>query len=343
MSVNLKIVSIDLIDPNPFRLLAEYPYNQEKLDTLCRSIADVGLWEGIIARPKAGRYEASFGHHRLEAGRLSGLDKITLIVRDLTDTQMLQFMGRENLEEYNTNFLVMLETWEAAVVFNERPTMKGHSAQAIDIARLLGWTRGHSTRPTDQLNATASACNAAYALIAGGYLDREDLRGMSVRSAREIVERTQARIEQLDKIGKETRRPAKEIEAAKEQVGKGAQETARQQRAGQLAHKDLRGQVDVNAYQFAKQSEKIGPLLSVFAKGLADSLAKLLKDDIAAQKLTQIHEALGDVTLDEDKQIIARLDFELAGIGTRSHMWQRRLTLPSTKVVNLQVAATKGD
>ena len=27
---------------------------------------------------------------------------------------MLQFMGRENGEDYNADFLVMLETWEAA-------------------------------------------------------------------------------------------------------------------------------------------------------------------------------------------------------------------------------------
>ena len=37
-----------------------------------------------------------------------------MVVRDLDDKQMLQFMGRENGEDYNADFLVMLEIWEAA-------------------------------------------------------------------------------------------------------------------------------------------------------------------------------------------------------------------------------------
>jgi hypothetical protein len=36
---------------------------------------------------------------------------------------MLQFMGRENGEDYNAEFLVMLNTWEAAARFF--PRMRG--------------------------------------------------------------------------------------------------------------------------------------------------------------------------------------------------------------------------
>jgi hypothetical protein len=47
-------------------------------------------------------------------------------------------MGRENMEDYNADFLCMLETWEAAVKFRS-PTGE-RKAQPIEIARLLGWT-----------------------------------------------------------------------------------------------------------------------------------------------------------------------------------------------------------
>ena len=51
---------------------------------------------------------------------------------------MLQFMGRENLEDYNADFLTMLQTWDAAVGFSSsRDETRGHP---VDIANLLGWT-----------------------------------------------------------------------------------------------------------------------------------------------------------------------------------------------------------
>ncbi len=56
----------------------------------------------------------------------------------------------------------MLETWEAGVKF--LPSVEGNEAKAMEMARLLGWTRFRGQ--TDiQLNNTASACNAAHALI----------------------------------------------------------------------------------------------------------------------------------------------------------------------------------
>ena len=327
-------VPIDVIDANPFRLLAHYPYNEHKLETLQRSIADVGLWEGVIARLKENRYEIAFGHHRIEAARRSGLGKVMLIVRDLNDEQMLQFMGRENMEEYNSEFILMLETWEATHKFLSGNA--GRSPQAIEIASLLGWTQMQTVRDTAQLNDTARACNAAFALIKGGYLARDDLGGVSVRAGREIVERAQTRIEQLEELGKQGKRSAGEIEGAKQQVGKGAKETVRQHKEGQLSHNELRGQVDVNAYRHARRSKKTGPLLTVFARNLAGSLAKLLKDDTNAGKLAEIQKVVADITLDEDKQLLARIDFELNALVERSQMWQRRMVLPSSKIVSLQ-------
>lgn len=327
-------VPIDVIDANPFRLLAHYPYNEHKLEILQRSIADVGLWEGVIARFKENRYEIAFGHHRIEAARRSGLANVVLIVRDLNDEQMLQFMGRENMEEYNADFILMLETWEAGSVFC--PYVDGQSRQPIDVAKLLGWTTVHSKRGSVLMNNTARACNAAYSLIAGGYLSRDDLAGIPISIGFQIVERAQARMEQLEALGKQGKRSTGEIEGAKQQVGKGAKETVRQYKDGQLSQNELRGQVDVNAYRHARKSKKVGPLLTVFAKNLADSLAKLLKDDTNASKLAEIQKVVADITLDEDKQLLARIDFELGSLVERSQMWQRRIVPLSSKVVSLQ-------
>jgi hypothetical protein len=52
---------------------------------------------------------------------------------------MIQFMGRENMADYNADFLTMLETWDAAVQHLE--LRDGQADQPIVIASLLGWTQ----------------------------------------------------------------------------------------------------------------------------------------------------------------------------------------------------------
>ena len=51
---------------------------------------------------------------------------------------MLQFMGRENMADYNADFITMLQTWDAAVTFS--PLRNGEDGYPVDIAILLGWT-----------------------------------------------------------------------------------------------------------------------------------------------------------------------------------------------------------
>jgi hypothetical protein len=53
---------------------------------------------------------------------------------------MIGFMGRENLEDYNADFLVMLETWESARAYLSAFARK--TPQSVEVAHLLGWTRG---------------------------------------------------------------------------------------------------------------------------------------------------------------------------------------------------------
>lgn len=59
-------------------------------------------------------------------------------------------MGRENMEDYNSDFLTMLETWEAAAE-HLFPSMDGNTTQPIAIAKLLGWAQNDSRfSPADQ-------------------------------------------------------------------------------------------------------------------------------------------------------------------------------------------------
>jgi hypothetical protein len=52
-------------------------------------------------------------------------------------------MGREDMEDYNSDFLTMLETWEAAAG-RLWPSREGQEAQYLEIAKLLGWVQADS-------------------------------------------------------------------------------------------------------------------------------------------------------------------------------------------------------
>jgi ParB/RepB/Spo0J family partition protein len=321
-------VEISAIDANPYRLLKDYPFVENKIEALKRSFADVGMWPGVVARRAGNRFQIAFGHHRIEAARQNKFKRVTLIVQELDDEKMLQFMGRENMEDYNADFLCMLETWEAGIKFRLHEDKK---SKPIDIAKLLGWTM---ITDTLRINNTAAACNAAHCLISGGYLSREDLRNISVRAAREIVERAQSRMEQLEAIGRRTERPAAEVERAKKHVARGAKRVAkdfRDDRSG-LSVKDLRGQVDFEAH-LSSRSAKQSPLFAIFAEGVADSIAKMLTADKTAEKLTEIVKVIPKIETDEDEAILRKIDFALAELGEHvAPSWRKKLA-PKGKVV----------
>lgn len=339
---------INQIGVNPHRRLHAFPYIDSKLEALQRSIQDVGLWPSVIAREARGsqlwRYEIAFGHHRVEAAKRLGLKEIKLILEPLSDTQMLQYMGRENLEDYNANFLIQLEAWEAAlksgIVMSNSPRGE-REIQAIDIAKLLGWTTIQGER-TIILNATARACHSAYSLIDGGYMAREQFTELTVHSARELAENTWARMERIDKGAAISKTPLKEVKAAKEFVGKAAAHVARQVRSGDIAPRDIRGHVGMATFNLAAKANKVGPIFRDFCNEVADSLRRTINNDADGEKLLKIEEALSQISILEDWQALRRLQMELVNLGERSERWHNRLTPTKEKVVQLRALENKG-
>lgn len=331
-----EIVSVSLraIDANPFRRLGDYPFVERKLEALVRSFGDVGMWEGVIGRQVGNRYQIAFGHHRVEAARRSGLKSVPLIVRELSDEEMLQFMGRENMEDYNADFLTMLETWEAAV---EYAGGRRQTAQVVDIARLLGWTE--PKRSSDQMNDTARACSSAHELLAGSYIKREALEGLSVRAARDICGQARSMMTRLDRAAKTGGHSAEHAEGAKKKVGKAAERTAKEYldpKIANVTNKNLRGRVEVTAYRAAKDAKRQLPIFEQAGIKLANVLENMLAEDASAAKLEEIAGLVNELSGESEIKTIERIRHELKGVGRRAESWRKRLI--ANKVADLKVA-----
>jgi hypothetical protein len=320
----VKQVSVTSIDANPHRDLDTYPWIESKVEALCRSIDAVGLWEGIIVRPAGKRYQLAFGHHRLEAAKRNGIAKVKVIVRDLYDQQMLEFMGRENGEDYSTDFLVMLNTWEGAVNFEHQ------RSKPIETARLLGWTTIYSDGG-ERMTPVAKHCASAYELIAGGHMVRPDFDGLSVKQAGEIVMRAKTRINKIAERGEALGHKPSQVKAAQESVAKGAKAVAQKAKAGKLSTTELGASVDLEAYKSAGSSKPKKQLLfSAFGDALATQLSKTINTDAASEKLKAVIKSLELIEQDDDKRVVDRLHFELRELAARADEWAGDLVVPKT-------------
>jgi hypothetical protein len=326
----IKMVPIDRIDANPYRDLDSYPIIEAKVEALKVSFRTVGLWPSIVVRPKGStRYEQAFGHQRMAAATDLEIKEVPVIVADLSNEQMVQYMGRENGEDYSADFLIMLNTWAAGSKFARE---HGNDPKATDIARLLGWTRPQPQRGgIDMMNDIASACAGASVLISEGLITRKDLFGLTTRAARDIVGRAMSRMESIARSAKLSGAPDEDVEHAKKMVGKGVRATADEARKGTVPTSQIASRVDVNTLVAAgRDRTKISPLFEVFGRALTESIAKALERDANAKKLAGIIKVLDMLTSERDRVVLRQIDFQLNEVSNRAARWRKRLSSPGT-------------
>ena len=108
----LKMVPLSKIKDNPHRDKKRNPVNVDRVEQLKESIGTTGFWKGVYGREVGDIVEIAFGHTRVDAARAAGLKEIPVEIEELTDSDMLMRMTRENLRG---ELLVSLEAVSAAV------------------------------------------------------------------------------------------------------------------------------------------------------------------------------------------------------------------------------------
>jgi len=357
MMSELKDIPIEKLTPNPFRLLSTYPWIEKKLQALEQSIATTGLWESVIARKHNGEYQLAFGHHRIEAARRLGMKKVRIIVKDLTDMEMIQYMGRENGEDYATDFLVMLNTWEGAILYlsnqgvaNENDSQhpvtfmdqgvtnfaggRPQKIQDVVIAGLLGWSYHNSSNDKDRLTDIARACSNAHDLITAGHLTRESFTDLSVRAVRDLTGRTVKLLKDIETAAIVHKQDVREVNQNINMLVKGTNATIKQVKEGQVLSRDVANQVNINTHKAASifKDKKI-PLFSEFGKSLANSLDKLLSTDVLSERLKEMASVINNVSADEDIKAIENINYRLSEVIERATKWRKRLTHVKGKTV----------
>ena len=97
-------VTLKLAEIEPNRSQPRHHFNEESLRELADSIAAHGVLQPLLVRPLPdGGYQLVAGERRWRASRMAGLFEVPVIIREMSDSEMMQLSMIENLQRENLN------------------------------------------------------------------------------------------------------------------------------------------------------------------------------------------------------------------------------------------------
>ncbi len=128
-SVKLKISEIE-----PNRDQPRNDFDEEALAELAESIAQHGVLQPILVRPVSGDcYQIVAGERRWRASRMAGLTEVPVIIRELTDQEVMEIALIENLQRED------LSPIEEALGY--KSLMDTYEFTQDDVAKTVGKSR----------------------------------------------------------------------------------------------------------------------------------------------------------------------------------------------------------
>ena len=192
MITGLRTLPLSEIRPHPGQ--PRRWFDEEALDDLARSIAQRGVIQPVIVRPRTGGgYELVAGERRWRAAQMAMLDSVPVLVRDYSDTEVLEVAIIENIQRAE------LTPVEEAVAYRQLIDRFGHTQEKL--ADTLGKSRSYIANalrllslPDDvvgMLSTGALSSGHARALVGYGQASKLARRivdgGLTVRQVENIV------------------------------------------------------------------------------------------------------------------------------------------------------------
>ncbi|MEP2029746.1 MAG: ParB/RepB/Spo0J family partition protein [Paracoccaceae bacterium] len=127
-------VPIERIRPNPDQ--PRRRFSEDDLNDLAASIAEKGVIQPLIVRPRdGGEYEIVAGERRWRAAQIAQLHELPVVVRDFDDVEVLEVAIIENIQRADLNAI------EEAAGYKQLMEKFGHTQEKM--AEALGKSRSH--------------------------------------------------------------------------------------------------------------------------------------------------------------------------------------------------------
>ena len=191
-----KIVQIKDIQKNPYQPRKEF--SEEKIQELAQSIKENGLIQPIIVRksPVLG-YEILAGERRYRASIAAGLSEVPVIVKQLSDQDMMLHSIIENLQRENLNPIEEAKAYQSLIdkgfTHTEIAEKIGKSRPYItNLVRLLGLPK-HILTEVESGRLSQAHARLLIQLSSDKQdklLNRIQTENLSVRQVEQILQKT---------------------------------------------------------------------------------------------------------------------------------------------------------
>jgi ParB family chromosome partitioning protein len=131
-SENLKLSELR---PNPYQPRKDF--NEQGLEELAQSIRQHGIIQPLVVRKSIKGYDIVAGERRFLAAKMAGLGSVPVVIKELTDKEMMQIALIENLQREDLNPI------EEATAYQK--LMHGLQLTQDELAKRLGKSRPHVT------------------------------------------------------------------------------------------------------------------------------------------------------------------------------------------------------
>jgi len=314
VSTILKNLGIDQIDPSPVRDLKRFPLNEENVNDLISKMTSSGILPatgGMSVRVNGDRYQLAYGHHRLEALRRMGHDKVEVLVADIDDEKMVKYLASENKALKNSGFVAQYESWLAAEEYLFAHMRK--KPKPLDVAKFLGWTTTQSSNGKEYVaaNKLATTCNNFSTLVAEMVMDEVACLSWSNKAAEQMVTSQMALRNEALRRSEKQNLTEQETSAELARVAEAGRRTVEQINKGEITpskakeslsknlhdvsmhHKDLK---DVEKIERVKAKEeerrKYGPSFDAAVSTMCRGLDNILSNDTFVGRLDDFVNAL---------------------------------------------------
>lgn len=126
-------IQLDLIVANPYQ--PRKTFDEESLQELADSIKEHGILQPIAVRKKGRKFEIVAGERRYRACLLAELEVIPVIIKELSDAQMMELAILENLQREDLTVIEEAEAYQSL--------MENLQLTQEELSKRLGKSRPH--------------------------------------------------------------------------------------------------------------------------------------------------------------------------------------------------------
>lgn len=179
----IRELKINEIEPN-----TEQPrrnFDDEKLNQLADSIRQYGVVQPIIVRKDTDTYHIVAGERRWRAARIAGLSTVPVVIKEISNRQVMEIALIENLQREDLNPLEEAEAFDRLI--------KEYSLTQEEVSKAVGKSRSAIANSIRLLNLT----DTVKQLVISGELSSGHARALMAledpvlqeKAAKEVVER----------------------------------------------------------------------------------------------------------------------------------------------------------